>query len=40
MSLDSLQSSHPIMANVKNPSEIEASFDAISYKKVNFLSIQ
>lgn len=34
MSLDSLESSHPIMANVVNPSEIEAIFDVISYKKV------
>lgn len=34
LSLDALESSHPIMANVKNPSEIEAIFDVISYKKV------
>ncbi|CAG2166902.1 unnamed protein product [Oppiella nova] len=33
MALDSLQSSHPIKADVKNPSEIEAIFDVISYKK-------
>jgi aminopeptidase 2 len=39
MSLDSLQSSHPIMSDVKNPSEIEAIFDAISYKKVFFLNL-
>ncbi|CAG2121584.1 unnamed protein product, partial [Medioppia subpectinata] len=33
MALDSLQSSHPIKAHVKNPAEIEALFDVISYKK-------
>lgn len=32
--LDSLDASHPIMAPVENPNEIEAIFDAISYKKV------
>ena len=37
MALDSLESSHPIMANVVNPSEIEAIFDVISYKKVSSL---
>lgn len=39
MAMDSLRSSHPIMADVKNPSEIEALFDAISYKKVRIVSI-
>lgn len=34
MELDALESSHPIMSNVNDPSEIEAIFDAISYKKV------
>jgi len=33
LSLDALESSHPIMAQVANPSEIEAIFDVISYKK-------
>lgn len=33
MALDSLESSHPIRAQVTNPAEIEAIFDAISYKK-------
>ena len=33
MILDSLEASHPIMAQVKNPNEIEAIFDVISYKK-------
>ena len=33
LALDSLRSSHPIMANVKDPREIEALFDTISYKK-------
>ena len=33
LSLDSLEASHPITASVKNPAEIEAHFDVISYKK-------
>uniref|UniRef100_A0A1W7RAL3 Aminopeptidase n=1 Tax=Hadrurus spadix TaxID=141984 RepID=A0A1W7RAL3_9SCOR len=33
LAMDSLRSSHPIMAEVKDPEEIEAIFDAISYKK-------
>ncbi|XP_053204112.1 endoplasmic reticulum aminopeptidase 1-like [Panonychus citri] len=33
LALDSLQSSHPIMTDVKDPREIEAIFDTISYKK-------
>lgn len=33
LALDSLESSHPIMTDVKDPVEIEAIFDAISYKK-------
>lgn len=33
LNLDALESSHPIQANVENPSEIEAIFDVISYKK-------
>lgn len=33
LNLDSLESSHPIQAAVENPSEIEAIFDVISYKK-------
>ncbi|XP_054168713.1 endoplasmic reticulum aminopeptidase 1-like [Oppia nitens] len=33
MAMDSLQTSHPIRADVKNPTEIEAIFDMISYKK-------
>lgn len=33
LALDSLRSSHPIMVEVKDPVEIEAIFDAISYKK-------
>ncbi|XP_054706641.1 endoplasmic reticulum aminopeptidase 1-like [Uloborus diversus] len=33
MSLDSLESSHPVMTDVDDPVEIEAIFDAISYKK-------
>lgn len=35
LSLDALESSHPIHASVNNPSEIEAIFDIISYKKVS-----
>lgn len=35
MALDSLESSHPVMTDVDDPVEIEAIFDAISYKKVN-----
>ena len=31
--LDSLASSHPISVPVKDPKEIEAIFDTISYKK-------
>ena len=33
LALDGLLTSHPIHATVKNPSEIEALFDMISYKK-------
>lgn len=33
MALDSLESSHPVMTDVDDPVEIEAIFDAISYKK-------
>ncbi|RWS08189.1 Aminopeptidase N precursor-like protein [Dinothrombium tinctorium] len=33
LALDSLESSHPVMANVTDPREIEAMFDTISYKK-------
>lgn len=33
LSLDCLEASHPIRASVKNPVEIEALFDVISYKK-------
>lgn len=34
LSLDSLTTSHPISVEVKDPKEIEAIFDHISYKKV------
>ncbi len=34
LDLDSLTTSHPISVPVKDPKEIEAIFDAISYKKV------
>ena len=33
LAMDALEATHPIMANVKNPMEIEAIFDVISYKK-------
>ena len=33
LAMDALESSHAIMANVRNPSDIEAIFDIISYKK-------
>ena len=33
LAIDALDSTHPIVANVKNPAEIEAIFDVISYKK-------
>ena len=33
LALDALLTSHPIHATVKDPSEIEALFDMISYKK-------
>ena len=33
MELDSLTTSHPISVEVKDPKEIEAIFDSISYKK-------
>ena len=33
LGLDSLTTSHPISVDVKDPKEIEAIFDAISYKK-------
>ncbi len=35
LGLDALTTSHPIQVDVKDPKEIEAIFDAISYKKVN-----
>lgn len=34
LDLDSLTTSHPISVDVKDPKEIEAIFDHISYKKV------
>jgi aminopeptidase N len=34
LALDALASSHPISVEVRDPSEIEAIFDAISYSKV------
>jgi len=34
LELDSLTTSHPISVDVKDPKEIEAIFDTISYKKV------
>ena len=34
LALDSLTTSHPISVDVKDPKEIEAIFDTISYKKV------
>ncbi|XP_076366890.1 endoplasmic reticulum aminopeptidase 2-like isoform X3 [Tachypleus tridentatus] len=33
LQMDSLKSSHPITSDVKDPAEISANFDAISYKK-------
>ena len=36
LGLDSLSTSHPISVDVKDPKEIEAIFDTISYKKVRF----
>ncbi|RWS30597.1 endoplasmic reticulum aminopeptidase 2-like isoform X3 [Leptotrombidium deliense] len=39
LALDSLDSSHAIMANVTDPREIEAMFDTISYKKVNLIKL-
>ena len=33
LELDSLTTSHPISVEVKDPKEIEAIFDSISYKK-------
>merc|ERR1719414_1663260 len=33
LELDSLTTSHPVSVEVKDPKEIEAIFDAISYKK-------
>ena len=35
LDLDSLTTSHPISVDVKDPKEIEAIFDKISYKKAN-----
>ena len=35
LSLDALTTSHPISVDVKDPKEIEAIFDTISYKKVH-----
>lgn len=35
LALDALASSHPISVTVKDPAEIKATFDAISYNKVN-----
>ena len=36
LGLDSLTTSHPISVDVKDPKEIEAIFDTISYKKASF----
>lgn len=33
---DSYESSHPIIAEVNNPNEIQSLFDEISYNKVNY----
>lgn len=35
MALDQLSNSHPIMAEVKDPAQINSLFDTISYDKVN-----
>ena len=34
MAMDQLHNSHPIMAEVKDPAEINSLFDSISYDKV------
>jgi aminopeptidase N len=34
LALDALASSHPISVDVRDPKEIEAIFDTISYSKV------
>ena len=34
MTSDSLQSSHPLTADVESPSEIQSIFDSITYTKV------
>lgn len=39
MSLDGLESSHPVMTEVHNPEEIDAIFDFISYKKVGLFKL-
>ena len=36
---DALSTSHPVSVPVKDPVEIEAIFDTISYNKVQFFSI-
>ena len=36
---DSMETSHPISVQVKNPNEINSLFDDISYDKVRFSSI-
>jgi aminopeptidase N len=36
-SVDALQSSHPVSAKIKHPSEISQIFDSISYSKGKFL---
>lgn len=35
MTLDQLSNSHPIMADVKDPAQINSLFDSISYDKVS-----
>jgi aminopeptidase N len=36
-SVDALQSSHPVSAKIKHPSEISQIFDSISYSKGKIL---
>jgi aminopeptidase N len=38
-SVDALQSSHPVSAKIKHPSEISQIFDSISYSKGKNLKI-
>jgi len=38
LALDALASSHPISVEVRDPKEIEAIFDTISYSKVSQVS--